>query len=545
MDTYYIKQFNVQDNALCVLKNLMHLIGVKITASSINRIVHHPDYPGLTSLSDSLSDWRVDNMGVKLNLEQLQEIPLPAIAHLNKYNGYFVVLSKIENDSLQYLDPETGWVSETFNDFEKKWSGVALLVSANETSGERNYKLKRKLEIAEQAKPMALVLLSTLLFVIPTIAVFSSSFFLPWVCLLLIKATGLGLCITLLVKQTGMNNSFVNKVCNAAKNFNCSSIINSPASKLFGMINMSELGMLYFAGGVLSLLLNSIADSPVFGILLWLGAATLPYTAFSIYYQWRVIKSWCPFCLAVMLLFWVEFFILLSITSFNVVLDEVLIGIIGFAIPVIGWLLFRHSFVNAHLVDGLKRSVLKFKQSSNIFNALLEKQPPVEIKEFSQEIILGNKSASTSITVVSNPLCGPCSFAHQVLEDLVKRYPDQLKVKIRFLVNPAKQGSVEYIVSKEMLRKAIAGSMESVNQALHTWFASNERDIVKWKEIANNYERMPDELIVDELFKSHFDWCTAEQINMTPTFFINNKKLPEEYNVIDLKYHIRQLIGVN
>jgi len=224
-------------------------------------------------------------------------------------------------------------------------------------------------------------------------------------------------------------------------------------------------------------------------------------------------------------------------------MGEVIIVFMGFAIPLIIWLLFRSSFIKAQRVEGLERSLLKFKCSSNIFNAMLEKQPPVEIGEFPHEIVLGNETASTSVTVVSNPLCGPCSFAHLELEDLLQRYPDQLKVNIRFSVNPAKNRSVDNTVSKEIIRKAVTGNKERAREVLNSWFGGQEKDVTKWMARAGNTEKVSDETMVEDVFKKHYEWCSATGINATPTFFINNKKLPEEYNVTDLKYHIRHLIN--
>jgi uncharacterized membrane protein len=529
------------ENAYVTLKNIVSLLCARVTSSTLDSVKTHPKYPSMLSLSESLNEWNIETMGVKISKEQLSETPLPSIAYLEP-EGIFVALTEHNDDNVKYLDSSRGEITESIEEFTKKWRGIMLLVQANEESGERNYKQKRGLESFKKIKNILLVPSNILLWVTSVVLFLKSPSFLPWVALLLLKVVGLGICIGLIHKQYGKSNALVSKICKGGENFDCTGILNSPFSKVLG-VSMSELGMLYFAGGALSLLLMSIAKAPAFDFLLIFNVITLPYTAFSVYYQWRIVKAWCPFCLVVMILFWLEFFILFQVTGFDLVMDEILIVFMGFAIPLIIWFLFRDVFIKAQHVEGLERSLLKFKYSSNIFNALLERQPLVEIEEFSQEIMLGNESASTSITIVSNPLCGPCSSAHQELGDLLKHYPDQLKVKIRFSVNPAKNGSVDNTVAKEIIRKAISGNKDGVREALHYWFDGQKKDVKKWLERIGSSENASEEEKVDEVFKKHYEWCSATEIHVTPTFFINNKKLPEEYNVTDLKYHIRHLIA--
>ncbi|MFZ2907497.1 MAG: cysteine peptidase family C39 domain-containing protein [Cyclobacteriaceae bacterium] len=538
-----MSQNNVEDNAFIALRDFISLLGVSVTLASLSKTKNHPDYPSMLSLSESLHDMRVENLAVNLSLTQLNEIPFPAIAHLRKNNGHFVVLKKIVKDQIFYIDSVEGLILESLEDFKSKWTGAVLLAEKSENSGEKNYTQKRRLEIAGKAKTICLLSLCALFLITPIMVVFNSSFFFTWLILLIIKSVGLALCIVLLFKQLGLNNTFVNKVCNAAKGFDCNSILNSPASKLMGVMSMSELGMLYFAGGALSLLLMSIAKASAFGSLLIFNIITLPYTAFSIYYQWRIVKAWCPFCLAVMMLFWLEFFILFQVADFNSVITEAPIIFMGFTIPVVIWLFFRDPFIKAQRVEGLERSLLKFKRSNKIFKALIERQPLVEIEEFPREIVLGNESAPTSITIVSNPLCGPCSFAHQELEDLLQRYPDHLNVKIRFLVNPDKNGSVDNTVAKEIIKNALSGNKGSVREALNFWFEDREKDVTKWLARVGSNKITQEETTLNEVIKKHHEWCSSLGINATPTFFINNKKLPEEYNVTDFKYHIRHLIS--
>lgn len=122
------RQKSLHDNGVAALWNLIELIKLNVSGSTLEKVQYNPNYPSLECLSNSLSDWDIENMGVRLSIGQLPEIPYPAIAHLHKNNGHFVVLKNLENDQMHYIDPEVGVVTEPLREFEKKWSGVALLV---------------------------------------------------------------------------------------------------------------------------------------------------------------------------------------------------------------------------------------------------------------------------------------------------------------------------------------------------------------------------------------------------------------------------------
>lgn len=144
-------QISPQYNGVAAIKNLIGLLRVKVSAKSLEEVRQSAHYPSLDSLSTALSDWNIENMGVRLSIDQLAEIPYPAIAHLHKNNGHFVVLQKLEIDKIHYVDPEQGQVIEALQEFERKWSGVALLVQAGEKSGEPDYKSKRRAELFKLA----------------------------------------------------------------------------------------------------------------------------------------------------------------------------------------------------------------------------------------------------------------------------------------------------------------------------------------------------------------------------------------------------------
>ncbi|AKD56645.1 cysteine peptidase family C39 domain-containing protein [Spirosoma radiotolerans] len=159
------------DNAVATLYALLKGLRANVTRATVwESLEQHPDFPSLLSLSDVLTGWQVANTGLQLNtVEQLRELPLPFVAHLRKNNGWYVLVTSLQGDTITYTDNEQGRRIEALTDFEKNWSGVVLLAEgrAGETAdqwGETGYATKRKYELLENLRgPFVLLACCSLL----------------------------------------------------------------------------------------------------------------------------------------------------------------------------------------------------------------------------------------------------------------------------------------------------------------------------------------------------------------------------------------------
>ncbi|MGX7245789.1 peptide cleavage/export ABC transporter [Enterococcus quebecensis] len=64
-----------------------------------------------------------------------KELPLPLVAHVLIDQSYlhYVVVYKVQGDTLFIADPERGLVKQSIQEFEQQWTGVLLLMTPNET----------------------------------------------------------------------------------------------------------------------------------------------------------------------------------------------------------------------------------------------------------------------------------------------------------------------------------------------------------------------------------------------------------------------------
>ncbi|MCD7849937.1 MAG: vitamin K epoxide reductase family protein [Parabacteroides sp.] len=97
------------------------------------------------------------------------------------------------------------------------------------------------------------------------------------------------------------------KVCKIGKYTGCEDVLNSPAAKI-GNISMSDIGIVYFAGGIFTLALSVYVGQQylVFPVLLLFSLCSIPYILFSISYQAFKVRKWCPFCLSVIFMLLLE-----------------------------------------------------------------------------------------------------------------------------------------------------------------------------------------------------------------------------------------------
>lgn len=92
----------------------------------------------LLFLSDAAESIGFRTLGLKLNSEKLNEVPLPCILHWNQ--NHYVVLYKIKNNAYYISDPAFGLIEYNLKDFLKFWignnadkqtpEGVALIIEA-------------------------------------------------------------------------------------------------------------------------------------------------------------------------------------------------------------------------------------------------------------------------------------------------------------------------------------------------------------------------------------------------------------------------------
>ncbi len=545
----WVREDSNNHNSVAAAANLLAMIGVPFAKRQLRtRIRTHPQFPSLPTLIDSLEEAGLNVQAVSGETDELADVALPAIAHLREgEDGRFVVLTKVGAGSLRYLDPRLGWVESSHTDFAKVWSGVLLLAAAPDDAEHSEARAARRAErldglrIALLLGIGGLALVSLALYALLTVP---SAFQPLWPMLVTVKAAGLAVSGLLVAFDSGRPASMVRRLCPAGRVADCASVLASPAARLGGWIPMADLGVLYFAGGLLALAGARLTGdyATALGLLTALLPLTLAYSVFSIGYQALALHKWCWLCLQVMGLFWVEA-LLIGFAS-PLPLSFWLAGP-----PLAGWAFFAASFVLPGVAWGLlmpliKRGVgaqqqadelLRHRRNPILLHHALQQQMPVAIGRIEPEIQFGAESAPLQLTLVSHPLCSACREVHLQIEKLVAESAGQILCTVRMGYRATDPGRG---IAQRVIGIALADGGLVAAQALSAWYANPAQGEARW------LDRFP--LVhsaqmsrIDEVFEAHRAWVASAHLDGIPAIFLDGKALPREFSLNDLKGFLR------
>lgn len=523
----------------------LDLIKVKVNDSTVNKTLqNHPDWPSLLCITDSLKKWNIPSGAGKIDLNNIDQLPTPFIAYTNVREFPLAIIIKVSDSTIQiYQKNYDRYTIQNREEFIKTWKGVYLITEPTKHSGELNYKLNRRKETINSLIPVAaffsLIMLSFLFLhtIVSSLDKFQSFNAKGIYFQYLIMHAGIVITSLLLWYEIDKNNPVLQKVCTGIVKGNCNAILTGKQSKLFNWLSWSEVGFFYFTGGMLILLLGDKNIFNSISILAWVNILALPYTIFSVYYQWKIAKQWCILCLSVQ--------ILLIVGSINAIAHHFIFPLPRFSSSIIIRALFLYASpasiwytVKSYLLmlqesKIIKRQYLRIKFNSEIFDTLLKKQKFITISTDNLGIDIGSPSATNILVKVCNPYCGPCSKAHPKIDKLLEEIP-HLKLKIIFATPNRKEELSYKPVSHLLAINNINNNEEIIKQALNDWYLSDKN----YDQFAMKYPMNGELQKQSSKIEAMHKWCTKMDIHFTPTLFINGYQLPDEYNIEDLKYFL-------
>lgn len=481
----------------------------------------HPDYPSLLSITDVLDELRIDNAALQIDKEQLSEVPLPFLAHDAAHMEFIVI------DNL---------VKQVKPDFEKKWNGTVLLVKKPE--GWHHPENEKVLIVVKQQQQMRLVVVGII--IVLAFLSLSVSFSFALAALLLTAMAGLAVAILIVQRELGIATPIGEKLCGADSNSGCDAVMHSRGSRLGKWLNWADAGIIYFTAYSL-LLIIALYTGGTLSLLVLLSAAALPFTLFSLYYQWRVVKKWCRLCLLTVLALLLQAAIVLrfgevlgELLQAVVLNDYLLTAFLFTAVSAVWLLLIKPLLQNNKNLLTEKFALLRFKNNPVVFEALLKEQRRVDTTPFEHELQLGNPDAPMQILVACNPYCGPCAQAHEALHELVNG--SDIGLTIRFTVKTEDREDKKTQAVQYLLQLLHYSSTIQKRKALLDWFAlmDYETFVTEWPLTGNTTD------VALQLFQ-HTQWTKDAEIKFTPSVFINGMELPKQYQITDLKGVLRHL----
>ena len=341
--------------------------------------------------------------------------------------------------------------------------------------------------------------------------------------ILLLNLFGVLISWILVLQHFNKNNLLVQQVCESKTQEGCSTVLNNKAAQITPWFSMTEAGLIYFAGVSLVILFFNNYSS------VYLLSLLAPvFSLYAIYLQAFIIKQWCRLCMAVHNVIFLSFaasvYIYWGTTITLPSVGEVSI----FLLPGLLWLFIKPYIKLLKDAKHYQVEYARLKYNPEIFLALITKQPRINIPQSLKVFTLGNSEAEHELTFVSNPFCGPCAIAHSVIEEWLMQDLD-FKINIIFIHSTDKDDRkrvfTEYISTVQTQNK--------LQEVLHKWYTEPNKDIQKW---ADNYKLKPSPLPYND--QDLQKWLETSDVHSTPTFFINEYRLPKTYRVADIRYLI-------
>jgi thiol-disulfide isomerase/thioredoxin len=182
-------------------------------------------------------------------------------------------------------------------------------------------------------------------------------------------------------------------------------------------------------------------------------------------------------------------------------------------------------------LETTKSKLAKVLSNRELFDYFLSNSKQITSNPEGLGIFLKGPKAKYHVLKVCNPYCGPCAHTHPLLEQLYEA--GNIDLQIVFV--PGGGDEVRIKTIRHLMGIASKGNIDQTRLALDDWYGQDQKD---YEAFAKNYP-LNGELVKQESnIQAMLDWAEKEQIDHTPTIFINGYELPSTYVVEDLKYVI-------
>lgn len=490
------------------------------------QIKSHPDYPSLLSISDTLSFFSIENQAIQVDSSEIELVPDAFIALLTKDHGHQHLYLVEQKDDKYFLFSEGKNVEISKAELIEKWRGIVLLVEKSD-----DVEIKPKRSFAWILPSFCLVLFLAVVYLLKTDLKTKLFFGFP--------AIGFLFSIAALKDLFETKNELINKFCSISTSTSCTTVVGSDKWAIFKLINFSDLSVVFFTSQFIGLFSFLLAGNTAafFNIQIILLFASLPVTVLSLYFQKFVEKKWCPICLVIVTLIVAELgYLLVTRTfSFSISINSILLFGLLFLVVANSWFALKKTLVTQKELKEFKLKANRFLRNYQIFkNSLLSKE---KVDLPFTHIVLGNRESNVQITILTNPFCGHCKDAHEVIERILEKYGKTIQIKIIFKTDLEQENEERKLFFRTLMGIYIENGEETFKHALNDWF--HHKNIEKWLEKyqleAINIKK------IDATFNLQNNWCKTNDFNFTPEIFVNGYVFPEAYERENLELYITEL----
>jgi len=477
----------------------------------------HPDYPSLFAITDTLDLLSIENIAAKVSQEQLLELPDSFLA---MYNQQLALVTKNETSIKVKLAKEDA-KNLSLDSFFLGWNGIVIVIEPNETIS--NKYLNTDLKWLYYSLPLITLLIAS---------IFYNNYDSVGAILLLTSIAGLVFSVFIVQEQLGYKNEMISKFCTITTDNACNSVITSQKSKINKWINFSDLPILFFGSNLTSLLLDPSTSANLIGLL---SLIALPIIVYTLWIQKIELKQWCLLCLVISFVIVLQsvLWIFKKEQFSNITFSGLYFYLFSVIFIVSFWLITRHILISKIKLKKEVTKLRKLQRNYEVLNFLSNKMAVLKGMDKLEGIRFGNEHAAVRVMIVISPNCKYCNTAFREALELATQYSEKFFLKVLYNINPENNDNPYKVVVERLLEinnsnKALAA------EALIDWHIKNI-GLKKWKEKWKTNFITPK---VNQQIERQYNWCRENEFNYTPVKILNDKLLPNEYEIIDLKYFL-------
>ncbi len=516
------------DNIPVVVFRLIKFFGIKLLWSTTrNFILTDPYYPSLKSISNFFEHYGIPYYALNLTENDLYELERPFIAFIKEGAGKTLMVYKINKDRIIYTDTLKFKKVMPTEEFLSKWNGVAFVIDPSNLIEESDFKIKRNKGLIKKS----IIPFAFIIFVVAILFFqFENSLFSSVISTVVFIShlAGLMFSILLFQKELNIRTKLTDTICHISDNFDCDAITRAKASKLYGDISWADIGIVYFVGGLFLLAVLQYPDS--LGLLSLLALCAIAYPVFSVFYQWLILKKWCPLCLIIQLVLVIEFIELIpSVNLTSLSIPVLVTAFIVFSLFLVLTMLVKYQISSDNEAQLSRNKYVKLIRKPELFIQQIESTDRIDIPIDKLTVVFGKKQSNVIITVFLSCNCSACADA---FDKLYRLYRENLDIRIQLVFAPPKDE-----VSAHFLQSVVAFiEANKENQSIELikqWYKGNNRQKIAFcdKGCVFDYQARYVQMINDNrlLYKG---------IAKVPTVFVNGMALPSIYSIEDIRYYI-------
>jgi uncharacterized membrane protein/glutaredoxin len=364
-------------------------------------------------------------------------------------------------------------------------------------------------------------------------------YFYDYLGLFISSLLGLYFSFELIRKEVGLSSKVSNTLCGININFDCNEVIKSNSHFLNKFFNLPILCFGYFLWSIFQLFISRFSNNmEIYELKYILSFVTIPVIIYSIYLQFFVIKKICTLCLFIATIVLFESILSVYIFSTSFIFDFKISHLLN-SFFIILILKFGGDYLSFKDIlkgkfDQLNYKYTRFKSSFDLFSYSLNESNMTINTTNVPAFVLGERRTKLTVTFVTNLFCNYCKDIPKLIRHIQEGGFD-VTINLLLFVDVHKADDLSIRAHNILLRIYSSNAPEFL-KALSDWYLINNKQ--KWFK---KYGKASDDVSL-EFYENQKKWIDDNDVNFTPSIFINEKSFPMRYEKEDLLLFLDDLL---